>query len=118
VFLKPETLEFPELRRIILADIEKVVMHPTLQASVDALIGERPAVAPASEGEGGEPLTGAEAGGELGAAEGAAGAPEEGAAGTETRRGPAVEVSPALVDSIRQTIRRLNELLERLEGGG
>ncbi len=46
VFLRPETLEFPELRRIILADATKVVMHATLEASVQALVGELPAVAP------------------------------------------------------------------------
>ncbi|MFO8090431.1 MAG: UPF0182 family protein [Desulfatiglandaceae bacterium] len=46
VFLKPETLEFPELRRIILADSRQVVMHPTLDATVLALVGELPAVAP------------------------------------------------------------------------
>ena len=49
VFLKPETLEFPELRRIILADASQVVMHPTLDASVAALVGELPAVAPPVE---------------------------------------------------------------------
>ena len=46
VFLRPEALEFPELRRIILADATKVVMHPTLDLSVQALVGELPAVAP------------------------------------------------------------------------
>ncbi len=46
VFLKPEALEFPELRRIILADASKVVMHDTLQNSVQALVGELPAIAP------------------------------------------------------------------------
>jgi hypothetical protein len=51
VFLKPETLEFPELRRIILADAVQVVMHPSLDASVAALVGELPAVAPAAESE-------------------------------------------------------------------
>ena len=49
VFLKPETLEFPELRRIILADASQVVMHPTLDASVAALVGELEPVAPATE---------------------------------------------------------------------
>ncbi len=49
VFLKPETLEFPELRRIILADASQVVMHPTLNASVAALVGELPSVVPAVE---------------------------------------------------------------------
>ncbi len=46
VFLRPEALEFPELRRIILADATKVVMHGTLENSVRALVGELPAVAP------------------------------------------------------------------------
>ncbi len=49
VFLKPETLDFPELRRIILADAEQVVMHPTLDAAVHALVGDLPAVAPPTE---------------------------------------------------------------------
>ncbi|MDA2930179.1 UPF0182 family protein [Acidobacteria bacterium AH-259-O06] len=46
VFLRPEALEFPELRRIILADATKVVMHATLERSVRALVGELPTVAP------------------------------------------------------------------------
>ncbi len=46
VFLKPETLDFPELRRIILADTSQVVMHQSLDASVDALVGHLPPVAP------------------------------------------------------------------------
>jgi uncharacterized membrane protein (UPF0182 family) len=58
VFLKPETLDFPELRRIILADASRVVMHPSLEASVAALVGELPAVAPPVEVE--EPGMGAE----------------------------------------------------------
>jgi uncharacterized membrane protein (UPF0182 family) len=99
VFLKPETLEFPELRRIILADVGQVTMHRTLDASVDALIGERPAVARVTEETVPEPLA---------AETEAEGAP-----------GPEVEVTPALVDSIRrelrQTIERLSELLDRLE---
>jgi uncharacterized membrane protein (UPF0182 family) len=45
VFLKPETLDFPELRRIILADSRQVVMHQTLGDSIDALAGKLPAVA-------------------------------------------------------------------------
>jgi uncharacterized protein len=51
VFLQPETLEFPELRRIILADSGQVVMHKTLDASIDALVGRLPAVAPVAETE-------------------------------------------------------------------
>ncbi len=45
VFLKPETLEFPELRRIILADARQLVMHQTLDLSIDALVGKLPPVA-------------------------------------------------------------------------
>ncbi|HEU18353.1 MAG TPA: UPF0182 family protein [Deltaproteobacteria bacterium] len=45
VFLKPETLDFPELRRIILADSRQVVMHQTLDAATAALVGALPAVA-------------------------------------------------------------------------
>ncbi|MBT8479258.1 MAG: UPF0182 family protein, partial [Gemmatimonadetes bacterium] len=55
VFLKPETLEFPELRRIILADVEQVNMHQTLEESVAALIGALPAGGPGSEGTEPEP---------------------------------------------------------------
>ncbi|TVR00819.1 MAG: UPF0182 family protein [Desulfovibrionales bacterium] len=49
VFLIPETIDFPELRRIILADSRQVVMHQTLDASVAALVGDLPAVAPVVE---------------------------------------------------------------------
>ncbi|NNK47759.1 MAG: UPF0182 family protein, partial [Gemmatimonadetes bacterium] len=102
VFLKPETLEFPELRRIILADVEQVNMHQTLEESVAALIGVLPAVGPVSEGTAAEP----------GAAEARAG----------PARGADVEVTPALVDSIRlelrQTIEKLRTLLDRLERDG
>jgi len=49
VFLKPEALDFPELRRIILADSRQVVMHMTLDASISALVGKLPAVAPLAE---------------------------------------------------------------------
>jgi uncharacterized protein len=51
VFLRPETIDFPELRRIILADSRQVVMHQTLDASISALVGELPPVAPAVEVE-------------------------------------------------------------------
>ncbi len=51
VFLKPETLEFPELRRIILADSRRVVMHRTLNDAIEALVGEKPSVAPVVEDE-------------------------------------------------------------------
>ena len=51
IFLKPEALEFPELRRIILADGQRVVMQPTLEKAVRALKGEIAAVAPVVEEE-------------------------------------------------------------------
>jgi len=51
VFLKPETLDFPELRRIILADSRQVVMHQTLNDSIDALAGRLPAVMVTSPAE-------------------------------------------------------------------
>ena len=57
VFLKPEALEFPELRRIILADASKVVMHDTLQNSVQALVGELPAITPTHRQVGAEVVT-------------------------------------------------------------
>jgi uncharacterized protein len=44
VFLRPEALDFPELRRIILADSRRVVMHQTLDDSILALAGQLPAV--------------------------------------------------------------------------
>ncbi|HSW40577.1 MAG TPA: UPF0182 family protein, partial [Acidobacteriota bacterium] len=49
IFLRPEDLQFPELRRIILADSREVVMYRTLEDSVRALVGELPPVAPVSE---------------------------------------------------------------------
>jgi uncharacterized membrane protein (UPF0182 family) len=92
VFLKPETLEFPELRRIILADARQVVMHQTLDASVAALIGELPAVAPVAEA--------------------AVPRPEAAAARADT------ELVDQVREELRATIKRLQELLDRLEGGG
>lgn len=51
IFLKPETLDFPELRRIILADSRQIVMHRTLDDSIRALVGHLPSVAPVDEVE-------------------------------------------------------------------
>ncbi|MSQ40472.1 MAG: UPF0182 family protein [Dehalococcoidia bacterium] len=51
IFLKPVNLEFPELRRLILADSRKVVMQPNLELAVRALKGEIPRVAPAQPEE-------------------------------------------------------------------
>ena len=44
IYLQAESLTFPELKRVVLATNEKVVMEPTLNAAVAALLaGERPA---------------------------------------------------------------------------
>ncbi|HSL84693.1 MAG TPA: UPF0182 family protein [Thermoanaerobaculia bacterium] len=59
VFLRPDTLDFPELRRIILADSRRVVMHPTLERSVSALVGELPAIAAPTDVLEEEPAAGA-----------------------------------------------------------
>jgi uncharacterized membrane protein (UPF0182 family) len=88
VFLKPETLEFPELRRIILVDARRVVMHQTLEASVAALVGELPAVAPLAE---------------------AAGLAQPDVAPADA------ELVDALRRGLEETIERLRELLDRLE---
>jgi uncharacterized protein len=92
VFLRPETLEFPELRRIILADATTVVMHQTLDASVAALVGDLPAVAPLVEDPTAEP--------EVAVARPAA--------------------RPDVVDAVRQglqdVMRRIQQLLEELDG--
>jgi uncharacterized protein len=96
VFLRPETLNFPELRRIILADSEQVVMQPTLDLAVAALVGEVPAVAPISE------VTTTTAP----AAEPSAGPPPVRAADQdmqEIRRG------------LREAVDRLQEVLDRLD---
>jgi len=51
IFLKPETLDFPELRRIIMADSRQIAMHRTLDDSIQALVGHLPAIAPVAEVE-------------------------------------------------------------------
>jgi len=89
IFLKPETLDFPELRRIILADAGEVVMHRTLDESVDALVGELPAVAPVAEQA----------------------VPAADAAPTDP------ELVDEIREGLRETIESLEELLERLERG-
>jgi uncharacterized membrane protein (UPF0182 family) len=89
VFLRPETLDFPELRRIILADATTVTMHQTLDASVAALVGELPPVAPI-----------------VGDVEAAIVSPE---------RQPAVD---ALREGLEDVIQRLQELVEGLGDTG
>jgi hypothetical protein len=94
VFLRPETLDFPELRRIILADVNQVVMHPTLDGSVDALVGEAPAVASPTE-----PTGPAEV---------------EAAVGTEPAPRRRVDELDALRRGLEDAIRGLQEAVERI----
>ncbi len=42
IYLQAETLDFPELKRVILVTANQVVMEPTLQESVFALLGRTP----------------------------------------------------------------------------
>jgi uncharacterized protein len=95
VFLRPETLEFPELRRIILADATTVVMHQTLDASVAALVGELPAVAPLAEMADGLEQ---------------AAAPE--------RRPVGAQAIEAMRQGIRDVMSRLQQLLDQLDDMG
>jgi len=99
VFLKPETLNFPELRRIILADAERVVMHPNIDAAMAAVVGDAPAVAPLADETG---STG----------------PPAGPATRETPPPPAA-VAPDELEQIRRDLReameRLRQAQERLD---
>lgn len=62
IFLEPDTLEFPELRSITLADAQQMVMHQTLDDSINHLVGELPAVIPVAEkDEAAQPRTAAPA---------------------------------------------------------
>lgn len=103
IFLRPETLEFPELRRIILADSRTVVMQPTLDRAVAALVGELPAVASPEE------TARATAADPAAAAAEALGRDASGMSRTEMEE---------LARSLEQTIRQLQQLLERLRGQG
>ncbi len=55
IYLQAESLEFPELKRVILASADRVVMEPTLQRAVAALLSGRDVTV--SPG-GGEPVPG------------------------------------------------------------
>lgn len=91
VFLRPEALEFPELRRIILADDDQVVMQPSLQRSIRALVGELPAVAPIAEPGGVESP------------------PSE-----ESERRPQPTFRSEQIETIRSGLREISETIERL----
>jgi uncharacterized membrane protein (UPF0182 family) len=100
IFLRPETLDFPELRRIILADARTVVMHPTLDRSVSALVGELPAVASPAE-SGGEETTA-----------------EETPAAAARPAALSGEELDELVRALEETVRQLEALLDRLRRDG
>ena len=53
IYLRAESLAFPELKRVILATNNRVVMEPTLAEAVDALLGDTRSAPPAAGG--GEP---------------------------------------------------------------
>ncbi|MFP4650209.1 MAG: UPF0182 family protein [Desulfobacterales bacterium] len=93
VFLKPEALEFPELRRIILADSRRVVMHPMLEDSVDALVGKKETVAPAVESE--EELDEQE--------------------GEDREQGVSAEGLEMVREGLREAIDRLQDVADRLK---
>ena len=94
VFLKPEALEFPELRRIILADATKVVMHPTLDGSLQALVGSLPAVAPV-------------------------GTEVEGQIATAVEEGEALSLASQKLEAVKagleEALEKLREVLDRLQ---
>ena len=94
VFLKPESLEFPELRRIILADSRRVVMHAGLEDSVDALVGRKEMVAPPVEEEKG---------------------PEEYENGVKPDEKKPSEGLESVRRSLRDAIEKLEEVSERLD---
>ena len=50
VFLQAEALAFPELRQVIVASGDKVVMEPTLEAALAVLIGEAAPTTPPANG--------------------------------------------------------------------
>ena len=54
VYLQADALDFPELKRVILASADRVVMEPTLADAVEALLGQRVRTTPG----GGEPVAG------------------------------------------------------------
>ena len=56
IYLQAETLDFPELKRVILVTSDQVVMEPTLQESVFALLGRTPPTVRTPIAGGGEPL--------------------------------------------------------------
>jgi uncharacterized protein len=89
VFLRPEGLDFPELRRIILADANSVVMHQTMDASVSALMGDLPAVAAVVDDPAAE-----------------IGAPE--------RRPVRTEAIEAVRQGLQDMMRRLQQLMDEL----
>lgn len=60
VFLQSQTAQFPELRRVVVANGEQIAMEATLEESLAVIFGERQATAPEGElpPEGLEPIDG------------------------------------------------------------
>ncbi|MBI2872087.1 MAG: UPF0182 family protein [Chloroflexi bacterium] len=95
VYLQPTGLQFPELKRVILLSGDRVVMTPTLQEGVAALLGEgAPAVV--------RPPTGLPPGGQPGET-----TPEQ------LRR--TLEQARSSFETLRQELARLEQILKTLE---
>jgi hypothetical protein len=64
IFLQSQTAQFPELRRVVVANGEQIAMEPTLEDSLAVIFGERAATAPEGEllPEDLEPIDGEEPG--------------------------------------------------------
>jgi uncharacterized membrane protein (UPF0182 family) len=51
IYLQAETLQFPELKRVILVTADAVVMEPTLDEAVSSLLGKRTTTRPTNPGD-------------------------------------------------------------------
>jgi hypothetical protein len=51
IYLQAETLQFPELKRVILVTADSVVMEPTLDEAVSSLLGKRTTTRPRDPGD-------------------------------------------------------------------
>jgi uncharacterized membrane protein (UPF0182 family) len=51
IYLQAETLDFPELKRVILVTADAVVMEPSLDEAVSSLLGKRTTTRPTKLGE-------------------------------------------------------------------
>ena len=90
VYLQADTLDFPELKRVILATADTVVMEPTLTDAIEALLGRSIPATPAAPGE---PVPG-------------------GIAPEELRR--ALEALQEALDALRQGVEGIDEAVQGL----